>query len=504
MGACISGLATVAILLGMSATSNRHADTLSANNARPAQPTSETARGAECVPDYVHGISGSGYTVPVGTIQINALKVWDDGNGPALYAAGKFSTINGVPVGNIAKWDGTAWSAIGDVGNPMSAQRINVLEVFDDGNGECLYIGGSFASVNGDTDMKNLAKWNGTQMLPVVPVGSVVTNFPIDAMTTGNIGNGHSLFVGTSRFVYWTNGGPWTSANANFNNGTTIEALAVFVKGGTPYLYVGGNMSTMAGQPAQGIARWNGSAWSWTGNFNQFGVVRTLHVHNDGTGPALYAGGNFTSIPSSSLAANRIARLPQDGTGTANWQALGTGAADIPGCSGCASVWDIATFDDGTGPALYIVGAFTSVNGVTAPHIAKWQGGQWHSVGNGGPGGTTPGSLTAYATTITTHETCGPLTPNNEPALFFGGPFLAVNGESNDRLGMYQGCPTDPNSAPGDLNHDGVVDVLDLLILLSSWGDCASICDCVADINNDGVVDVLDLLILLGNWGTVG
>jgi predicted outer membrane repeat protein len=52
----------------------------------------------------------------------------------------------------------------------------------------------------------------------------------------------------------------------------------------------------------------------------------------------------------------------------------------------------------------------------------------------------------------------------------------------------------------GDLNADGVVDVSDLLILLSSWGECQK-SECSADLNNDGFVDVSDLLILLSNWG---
>ncbi len=51
---------------------------------------------------------------------------------------------------------------------------------------------------------------------------------------------------------------------------------------------------------------------------------------------------------------------------------------------------------------------------------------------------------------------------------------------------------------PEDINGDGVVDVLDLLLLLGAWGDCP---DCPEDINGDGVVDVLDLLLLLAAWG---
>lgn len=56
----------------------------------------------------------------------------------------------------------------------------------------------------------------------------------------------------------------------------------------------------------------------------------------------------------------------------------------------------------------------------------------------------------------------------------------------------------EPASCLGDLNNDGNVDGLDLLILLSAWGSCD---DCLADLNGDGAVDGLDLLMMLANWG---
>ncbi|HRQ76078.1 MAG TPA: VCBS repeat-containing protein [Phycisphaerales bacterium] len=58
-------------------------------------------------------------------------------------------------------------------------------------------------------------------------------------------------------------------------------------------------------------------------------------------------------------------------------------------------------------------------------------------------------------------------------------------------------CP--PPCVPADLNCDGVVDVLDLLILLGAWGPNPGH---PADLNNSGTVDVQDLLILLAGWGT--
>jgi subtilisin family serine protease len=55
-----------------------------------------------------------------------------------------------------------------------------------------------------------------------------------------------------------------------------------------------------------------------------------------------------------------------------------------------------------------------------------------------------------------------------------------------------------PPGCVGDLNGDGSVDVLDLLILLDAWGPAAGH---DADLNGDDAVDVLDLLILLDAWG---
>ncbi len=52
--------------------------------------------------------------------------------------------------------------------------------------------------------------------------------------------------------------------------------------------------------------------------------------------------------------------------------------------------------------------------------------------------------------------------------------------------------------AAADLNGDGVVDGLDLGVLLASWGPCAG---CAADINGDGTVDSFDLAVLLAAWG---
>lgn len=71
-------------------------------------------------------------------------------------------------------------------------------------------------------------------------------------------------------------------------------------------------------------------------------------------------------------------------------------------------------------------------------------------------------------------------------------------------------APVDMDSAiialspvvPGDLTGDGIVNVSDLLIMLSNWGPCPAPCppNCVGDMDADCTVGVTDLLVLLSNW----
>ena len=71
----------------------------------------------------------------------------------------------------------------------------------------------------------------------------------------------------------------------------------------------------------------------------------------------------------------------------------------------------------------------------------------------------------------------------------------------NQRLMIFENLAT-PLAGPGDLNGDGVVDVNDLLIVITQWGACpAPPALCAGDANHDSVVDVNDLLIVITNWG---
>jgi hypothetical protein len=99
------------------------------------------------------------------------------------------------------------------------------------------------------------------------------------------------------------------------------------------------------------------------------------------SGNTLYAsaGGDFGVA--SSGAPNYIARW--NGTG---WSAVGstTNTVSGSGCPSCNTAVALAALGD----TLYAGGAFTSVGGVPANAIAKWDGNQWSALGPGFSGGS--------------------------------------------------------------------------------------------------------------------
>lgn len=70
------------------------------------------------------------------------------------------------------------------------------------------------------------------------------------------------------------------------------------------------------------------------------------------------------------------------------------------------------------------------------------------------------------------------------------------DGQSND-----QNSNSIPDECDADLDGNGSVGVIDLLILLGNWGPCTDCNDCPADLDGDCTVGVIDLIMLLSNWG---
>ena len=77
-----------------------------------------------------------------------------------------------------------------------------------------------------------------------------------------------------------------------------------------------------------------------------------------------------------------------------------------------------------------------------------------------------------------------------------GAPGFSLSYTSDEVTLNYNGV-----AMPGDVNVDGVVDVNDLLAVITSWGPCPPPpATCPADLDENGFVDVNDLLEVIVNW----
>lgn len=121
----------------------------------------------------------------------------------------------------------------------------------------------------------------------------------------------------------------------------------------------------MGGVSANRIARWDGETWSALGDgVNK--AVDSLSVFEDRAGKVLVAGGLFDLA--GGVPVNHIAAW--DGF---SWSSLGSGVGGGLGMVEGESVYSFETYDDGSGPGLFVGGYFVNVGGVPFNSIAKWQ-----------------------------------------------------------------------------------------------------------------------------------
>ncbi len=372
------------------------------------------------------GMSG-GYTL------VSALTVFDDGGGPALYAGGEFWTAGGAAASHIARWDGTSWSPLGTgMSGSGSYTSVSALTVFDDGSGPALYAGGRFTT-SGGTAANYIARWDGTSWSPL-GTGMSGGYTSVSALTVFDDGSGPALYAGgvfamaggaaASRIAKWE-GTSWSPLGTWTGKSHAVLALTVFDDGSGPALYAGGAFTTTGGAAANHIARWDGTSWSPLGTgmsgSGPYTSVSALTVFDDGSGPALYAGGIFTTA--GGAAANSIAKW--DGT---SWSPLGTGMN--------GGVLALTVFDDGSGPALYAGGGFTTAGGAAANSIARWDGTSWSPLGTGMAGSPIFGSASVSALTV--------FDDGSGPALYAGGFFSAAGGTAANFIAKWDGTRWSP------------------------------------------------------------
>ncbi len=297
-----------------------------------------------------------------GAPYLAAVEVFDDRSGPALYVAGRFTSIDGVAASGVAKWTGSVWQQVGSGLNG----DVNALAVY---NG-ALYAGGRFR-VTGYTQYY-LARWDGASWFPLFSAGLLDEVFAL-AVWKG------ALYVGgrfdPSGHIGRFDGSNWFTLTQHGKAGLNdeVHALAVLNDGSGPALHVGGRFTSYAATSPplalNRVAKWDGSAWSALGSGFDDGEVRALAVLDDGSALALYAAGGFFSGGGTDF--NGIAKWSrpprvQRVTSGEQWTALAGGITEVPEANA------VAAFDDGAGPALFVGGGFTKAGDYGSVNLARW------------------------------------------------------------------------------------------------------------------------------------
>ena len=242
---------------------------------------------------------------------VYAMTADDSGN---LYVGGDFTIAGSVFATNIAKWNGSTWSALGS----GVSGRVNVLAV----SGTNLYVGGNFTNAGGVT-ANYVAKWDGSAWSALgsgmgggIYAGYAPQVMALAASETVLYAGGWFTTAGgvPAKSIAKWNGSSWSSLGSGMNN--VVSALAV---SGTT-LYAGGYFTTAGGASANLVARWNGSSWSALGSGigGQYPFVDALAVN----GTTLYAGGYFTTAGGAS--AKYIAKW-----NGSSWSSLGSGIGGL-------------------------------------------------------------------------------------------------------------------------------------------------------------------------------
>jgi hypothetical protein len=267
--------------------------------------------------------SGNGTTVTA--ISVDAAS--------GLYAGGVFTNAGGIAANNIAHWDGTNWSPLG---NGVSG-RVSAIAV----RGSNIFAGGTFSIPR--TDISNIAMWNGGSWSRLS--GTTRSNSSVNAILVA----GDDLYVG-GNFVAGE-GASWSTNIAKHNGATWVpletganDTVRSIARIGTA-IYIGGSFTKAGGNPLNHVAKWEGNSWSPLGSGLSFSVYALTTIGTD-----LYAAGDMGGFSKW----NGI-----------SWSALGGGVGSdfiSPIITGLASV----------GSDVYLAGSFDSAGTKRSYFIAQW------------------------------------------------------------------------------------------------------------------------------------
>ncbi|MFN8472230.1 MAG: hypothetical protein U0822_08580 [Anaerolineae bacterium] len=334
-----------------------------------------------------------------------------DGSGN-LYAGGDFSNAGTVAANRVAKWNGTAWVALGTAAANGATGTVRAI-VVDSGN---VYMGGLFSTIGGSISASHIAVWNGTNWsalgsgtaaipgISSADIYALALNGRGKLFAAGSFGSAGGLVA--NRIAQW-DGTAWTTLGQGADG--IVSALLYDHSRG---LYAAGSFTHAGGLPVNYVARWDGAQWSMLGTLAANGTGGPDYALALDTSGNLYVGGSFTGA--GGVAANNVAKW--DG---ATWSALGAGVN--------GSVNALAVDASGN---VYVGGTFTSAGGAAADGIAMWnQTSGWSSLGTGSHAGDNILAIAIDGTKV-----------------YAGGSYSQIGGIVATNLAMWNGTSWSPIS----------------------------------------------------------
>jgi hypothetical protein len=260
-------------------------------------------------------------------------------------------TISGV--NDIAERRNGAWQNTGG-SQPNAAVRALARQP----NGD-FYAGGQFTAIGTIPNTAYIAHFQHEDTWTALGTGANGNVYALALAPNGDLYAGGAFtqmggVANTNRIARW-NGSAWSALGTGMNG--DVWALAWDLDG---TLLAVGDFTTAGGVAAVGIARWNGSAWAAVGASTVAGG-RAVAVGLDGT---IYVGGSFANF-GGAAAADNIAQYPVGGP----WAGMGASGAS-------AAVSALVVTRNGD---LWAGGLFTSIAGVTANYLAKWNRAAWEA-----------------------------------------------------------------------------------------------------------------------------
>lgn len=178
--------------------------------------------------------------------------------GDGFAMGGRFSHVGDVFASNVAYWDGSRWSALGD-GVDGDVKSLAIYR------GD-LIAGGDFDH-SGGKPIRGIARWTADGWAPVG--GGLWQDHTSPSLGATALATAEEFLYAAGEFdragevearhVARWDGSAWSPLGAGLN------ASAVALLADADSLYVGGAFDSAGAMPASGIAKWSGASWSAVG-----------------------------------------------------------------------------------------------------------------------------------------------------------------------------------------------------------------------------------------------